>query len=94
MHFRPYLHRQLTPAGATHVYRFQIALSILSLETAANWYKTWYRLLPKSIFPANMEVHHHLHVDKKTFKEYFLEFTMIFLAVAMGFFCGKFQGKI
>src|ERR1700759_5382421 len=34
----------------------------------------------------NMEVHHHPHVEKKNFKEYFLEFLMIFLAVTMGFF--------
>ena len=34
----------------------------------------------------NMEVHHHPHVEKKNFKEYFLEFIMIFLAVTMGFF--------
>jgi len=33
-----------------------------------------------------MEVHHHPHVDKKNFKEYFLEFLMIFLAVTLGFF--------
>ena len=33
-----------------------------------------------------MEVHHHPHVQKKNFKEYFLEFLMIFLAVTMGFF--------
>src|ERR1700683_5358243 len=36
----------------------------------------------------NMEVHHHpdlLHEPKK-WKEYFLEFLMIFLAVTMGFF--------
>jgi hypothetical protein len=33
-----------------------------------------------------MEVHHHPTVDKKNFKEYFLEFLMIFLAVTMGFF--------
>jgi hypothetical protein len=33
-----------------------------------------------------MEVHHHLHVEKKNFKEYFLEFLMIFLAVTLGFF--------
>jgi hypothetical protein len=30
-----------------------------------------------------MEVHHHPHVEKKNFKEYFLEFLMIFLAVTM-----------
>ena len=33
----------------------------------------------------NMEVHHHPKVEKKSFKEYFLEFIMIFLAVTMGF---------
>src|SRR5215467_1719810 len=33
-----------------------------------------------------MEVHHHPKVDKKAFKEYFLEFLMIFLAVTLGFF--------
>ena len=33
-----------------------------------------------------MEVHHHPHAEKKKFKEYFLEFLMIFLAVTLGFF--------
>ena len=33
-----------------------------------------------------MEVHHHPHLEKKNFKEYFLEFLMIFLAVTLGFF--------
>ena len=32
-----------------------------------------------------MEVHHHPHVEKKTFTEYLLEGLMIFLAVTMGF---------
>jgi hypothetical protein len=32
-----------------------------------------------------MEVHHHPNVEKKGFKEYFLEFIMIFLAVTLGF---------
>jgi hypothetical protein len=32
-----------------------------------------------------MEVHHHPHVAKKNFREYFLEFIMIFLAVTLGF---------
>lgn len=54
--------------------------------------------LSKDIFPAeaketinliqeteNMEVHHHPHVGKKSFKEYLLEGLMIFLAVTMGF---------
>ena len=36
----------------------------------------------------NMEVHHHpdLHHKPKKWKEYFLEFLMIFLAVTLGFF--------
>ena len=33
-----------------------------------------------------MEIHHHPKVEKKSFKEYFLEFLMMFLAVTMGFF--------
>lgn len=33
-----------------------------------------------------MEVHHHPHVEKKSFKEYLLEGLMIFLAVMLGFF--------
>ncbi|HSZ87582.1 MAG TPA: hypothetical protein VK787_16230 [Puia sp.] len=33
-----------------------------------------------------MEVHHHPNVEKKNFRQYFLEFLMIFLAVSMGFF--------
>ncbi len=32
-----------------------------------------------------MEVHHHPKVANKNFKEYFLEFVMIFLAVTLGF---------
>src|SRR5450759_5326081 len=38
--------------------------------------------------PKNMEVHHHpqLHHKPKPWKEYFLEFLMIFLAVTLGFF--------
>src|SRR3954462_6282708 len=39
----------------------------------------------------NMEVHHHPHVEKKNFKEYFLEFLMIFLAVTLGFFAESFR---
>jgi hypothetical protein len=40
-----------------------------------------------------MEVHHHpdLHHKKKNFKEYFLEFLMIFLAVTLGFFAESFR---
>ncbi|RNI34813.1 hypothetical protein EFY79_14085 [Hanamia caeni] len=41
----------------------------------------------------NMEVHHHpdIHHKKKNFKEYFLEFLMIFLAVTMGFFAESYR---
>ena len=47
---------------------------------------------PKQI-TENMEVHHHpdLHHKKKNFKEYFLEFLMIFLAVTMGFFAESYR---
>jgi hypothetical protein len=41
-----------------------------------------------------MEVHHHPHVEKKNFKEYFLEFLMIFLAVTMGFFAESLRENI
>jgi hypothetical protein len=43
-----------------------------------------------------MEVHHHpdLHHKKKNFKEYFLEFLMIFLAVTMGFFAENIREKL
>jgi hypothetical protein len=41
----------------------------------------------------NMEVHHHpdLHHKQKKWKEYFLEFLMIFLAVTMGFFAESYR---
>jgi hypothetical protein len=41
-----------------------------------------------------MEVHHHPKVEKKNFKEYFLEFLMIFLAVTMGFFAENIRENI
>ena len=43
-----------------------------------------------------MEVHHHpdLHHKKKNFKEYFLEFIMIFLAVTLGFFAESLREHI
>ena len=41
-----------------------------------------------------MEVHHHPHVEKKGFKEYFLEFVMIFLAVTLGFFAESLREHI
>jgi len=40
-----------------------------------------------------MEVHHH-KVEKKKFKEYFLEFIMIFLAVTLGFFAENIRENI
>ena len=44
----------------------------------------------------DMEVHHHpdLHHKKKNFKEYFLEFLMIFLAVTLGFFADNIRENI
>jgi hypothetical protein len=44
-----------------------------------------------------MEVHHHPHLphsEKKKFKEYFLEFIMIFLAVTLGFFAESLREHI
>jgi len=41
-----------------------------------------------------MEVHHHPHVEKKSFKEYVLEGLMIFLAVTMGFFAESIRENI
>src|ERR1700683_860861 len=43
-----------------------------------------------------MEVHHHpdLHHNGKKFKEYLLEFLMIFLAVTLGFFAETIREKI
>src|SRR5262249_361486 len=38
-----------------------------------------------------MEVHHHPKVEGKRFKEYFLEFIMIFLAVTLGFFAESYR---
>jgi hypothetical protein len=42
---------------------------------------------PSETQPTDMEVHHHpdLHHKPKKWKEYFLEFLMIFLAVTLGF---------
>ena len=44
----------------------------------------------------NMEVHHHpdLHHKPKKWKEYFLEFLMIFLAVTLGFFAENIREHI
>jgi hypothetical protein len=46
--------------------------------------------------PETMEVHHHsdLHHNAKTWKSYFLEFLMIFLAVTLGFFAENIREKI
>ncbi len=45
-------------------------------------------ILPKTEEPEIMEVHHHpdIHHNPKKWKEYFIEFLMIFLAVTLGFF--------
>src|SRR5580693_4669084 len=43
---------------------------------------------------AFMEVHHHPEIEKKNFKQYFLEFLMIFLAVTMGFFAEQIRENI
>jgi hypothetical protein len=44
----------------------------------------------------NMEVHHHpdLHHKPKKWKEYFLEFLMIFIAVTLGFFAESYREHI
>jgi hypothetical protein len=46
--------------------------------------------------PENMEVHHHpdLHHKPKKWKEYFLEFLMIFIAVTLGFFAESYREQI
>lgn len=41
-----------------------------------------------------MEVHHHPHVERKRFKEYFLEGLMIFLAVTLGFIAENIRENI
>lgn len=41
-----------------------------------------------------MEVHHHPHIEKKSFKEYLLEGLMIFIAVSMGFVAENIREKI
>jgi len=53
----------------------------------------------KILLPTNtqdMEVHHHpdLHHNKKKWKEYLLEFLMIFLAVTLGFFAETIRENI
>ena len=42
----------------------------------------------------DMEVHHHPHIEKKNFKEYLLEFLMIFIAVTLGFFAESYREHI
>ena len=41
-----------------------------------------------------MEVHHHPNVEKKNFKEYFLEFLTDISCGNTGFFCREYQGTI
>ena len=60
-----------------------------------NWYRTIFLLktTSQSQPSTKMEVHHHpnlLH-KAKPFKEYLLEFIMIFLAVTMGFFAESYR---
>jgi hypothetical protein len=53
--------------------------------------------IPKTeISQESMEVHHHpdLHHEKKKWKEYFLEFLMIFLAVSLGFIADNIRESI
>lgn len=52
--------------------------------------------IPSSLSTTTMEVHHHpdLHHKRKKFKEYFLEFLMIFLAVTLGFFAESLRESI
>jgi hypothetical protein len=54
---------------------------------------TPFPLDPQSL---DMEVHHHpdLHHSAKPWKEYFLEFIMIFLAVTLGFFAETIRERI
>jgi hypothetical protein len=51
---------------------------------------------PSETKTQDMEVHHHpdLHHKRKNFREYFLEFLMIFLAVTMGFFAENIRENI
>src|SRR6202162_5030093 len=60
----------------------------LTQETNSEASLTDSSISPLKNQPANMEVHHHpdVHHKRKNFREYFLEFLMIFLAVTMGFF--------
>jgi len=41
-----------------------------------------------------MEVHHHPHVEKKGFKEYLLEFLMIFMTVTLGLFAEQMRERV
>lgn len=51
---------------------------------------------PETINQDSMEVHHHpdLKHEKKNWKEYFLEFLMIFIAVTLGFFAENLREHI
>src|SRR6266487_1622730 len=51
---------------------------------------------PVQLQTENMEVHHHphLHYENKKWKEYFLEFAMIFLAVTASFFAENIREHI
>ena len=53
-----------------------------------------HEIIQSSSENTSMEVHHHPHVEKKSFKEYLLEGLMIFLAVTMGFFAESFRESV
>jgi hypothetical protein len=63
---------------------------IETLQTAPDSYRD------SKLQTETMEVHHHpnLHHEKKPWKEYLLEFLMIFLAVTMGFFAENLRETI
>ena len=65
------------------------------LQSTENINKNISESLPINEQPTteNMEIHHHpdIHHKPKKFKEYFLEFLMIFLAVTLGFFAESYR---
>jgi hypothetical protein len=73
---------EITPSSETHAITESATLSTQQETTN-----------PKQEIKT-MEVHHHPHVEKKSFKEYLLEGLMIFLAVTMGFFAESIRENI
>jgi len=62
-------------------------------STTSNSEDPGFQISPSETPTPIMEVHHHpdLHHKKKKWKEYFLEFLMIFLAVTLGFLAESFR---